>query len=370
MPVYCRPCCVILNKRIVTIKDQVVDVPENEGGEYADIEQFALALANGDLSGELKVKGTLSGSLKSLQSSLRHISWQAKQVAGGDFIPRVELMGEFSDSFNYMVESLETASRERDEKEAWMDAISKRLAIEVIQRKEAEQNLKDAGNAYRMIMSTTRHGVKNQLITMGVCLELMKGEVGDHGMDQYYDIMEQVTEKIGHLIEFTCQFESLGLNVPVWIDIGDVIDQVNNGFYVGSLTFHNDVSGIDVLMDPLIEKVFYSLVENSYMHGGHVSDIWYSCTRVGGTLELTYADNGVGVPESDKSGIFLKGFGKNTGLGLYFCKEILSVFGVSIKETGEPGKGAQFTITFPMGAYRTAVASLSPDLQADVMYVR
>jgi len=37
---------------------------------------------------------------------------------------------------------------------------------------------------------------------------------------------------------------------------------------------------------------------------------------------------------------------------LIFAREILDVTGITIKETGEPGKGARFGITVPKGAYR------------------
>jgi signal transduction histidine kinase len=46
------------------------------------------------------------------------------------------------------------------------------------------------------------------------------------------------------------------------------------------------------------------------------------------------------------------GFGKNNGLGLALSREILSITGITIKETGEPGKGARFEMTVPKGMYR------------------
>jgi len=37
---------------------------------------------------------------------------------------------------------------------------------------------------------------------------------------------------------------------------------------------------------------------------------------------------------------------------LFLSQEILSITGITITETGEPGKGARFEITVPKGAYR------------------
>jgi hypothetical protein len=37
---------------------------------------------------------------------------------------------------------------------------------------------------------------------------------------------------------------------------------------------------------------------------------------------------------------------------LFLSREILSITGLRIQETGEPGKGARFEIFVPKGAYR------------------
>ena len=50
--------------------------------------------------------------------------------------------------------------------------------------------------------------------------------------------------------------------------------------------------------------------------------------------------------------LFECGFMKNTGLGLFLSLEILAITGITIRETGEPGKAARFEITVPNGMYR------------------
>lgn len=50
--------------------------------------------------------------------------------------------------------------------------------------------------------------------------------------------------------------------------------------------------------------------------------------------------------------ILEQGFEKNTGLGLFLVREILSLTSISIQETGEPGKGARFEIEVPKGEWR------------------
>jgi signal transduction histidine kinase len=64
-------------------------------------------------------------------------------------------------------------------------------------------------------------------------------------------------------------------------------------------------------------------------------------------------DNGIGIPLAEKEKIFTRGYGKNTGLGLFLAKEILAITGIAIRETGIPGEGARFEILVPGGSVRT-----------------
>ncbi|MEI6842441.1 MAG: ATP-binding protein, partial [Methanomicrobiales archaeon] len=69
-------------------------------------------------------------------------------------------------------------------------------------------------------------------------------------------------------------------------------------------------------------------------------------------LTITWEDDGTGVSAGEKEKIFERGFGKNTGFGLFLVREILDITSITIRETGEPGQGARFEITVPDGKYR------------------
>ncbi|MDR3176976.1 MAG: GGDEF domain-containing protein [Desulfovibrio sp.] len=70
------------------------------------IRKLALALSKGDLEYATDARGVVIGGLKALQSNLKHLTWQAKQIAGGDYSHKVDFIGEFSESFNLMTEQL------------------------------------------------------------------------------------------------------------------------------------------------------------------------------------------------------------------------------------------------------------------------
>ena len=78
----------------------------------------------------------------------------------------------------------------------------------------------------------------------------------------------------------------------------------------------------------MLEKVFANLFGNSVMHGERVSRITVRCEPAGEDLLITVEDNGVGIPLDVKQNIFRKGFGKNTGFGLFLAREILAITGI------------------------------------------
>ncbi|HMM20962.1 MAG TPA: PAS domain S-box protein [Selenomonadales bacterium] len=74
------------------------------------LREFTFALSEGDLSHTMSLRGYWPGSLKALQSNLRHLTWQTSMVAAGDYSQRVAFMGEFSKSFNTMIIRLKDAA--------------------------------------------------------------------------------------------------------------------------------------------------------------------------------------------------------------------------------------------------------------------
>jgi len=68
---------------------------------------IARDLSKGNLYGNQPSPGNeVAAPLKALCASLRHLTWQAKQVAHGDYNQKVDFMGEFAEAFNVMIEQL------------------------------------------------------------------------------------------------------------------------------------------------------------------------------------------------------------------------------------------------------------------------
>lgn len=91
----------------------------NELSEFmAEIHGFILPLSRGELSRvpRLRRDNYLASPFKELHSRLVHLTWQAEQVANGDYSQRVDFMGDFSEAFNAMVEALDRKEQALQEK--------------------------------------------------------------------------------------------------------------------------------------------------------------------------------------------------------------------------------------------------------------
>jgi len=122
--------------------------------ELLVIRRFLLAVAGGDLSIELKTKGYLGGALKTLQSHLKHLTWQTQMIAGGDFTQRVDFMGDFSIAFNSMVERLDSTLRSLKEKEEELTRTNNELLHEIAVRKKVEEALRKSEESFRQLAIT------------------------------------------------------------------------------------------------------------------------------------------------------------------------------------------------------------------------
>lgn len=73
---------------------------------------YSAELSKGNLSVEFPEEyNFLCENLKNLHANLNHLTWQAQQVAKGDYSQHVAYLGEFSDAFNVMTKQL----KEREE---------------------------------------------------------------------------------------------------------------------------------------------------------------------------------------------------------------------------------------------------------------
>jgi PAS domain S-box-containing protein len=226
---------------------------------------------------------------------------------------------------------------------------------DIQERRQAEEALLQVNRKLNLLSSITRHDINNQLFSLKAFLELSKETLEDTARTSEYIIKaERAANAIERQIVFTKEYQDLGVKAPVWQNIDDGIKKAVSSLPLRDIRVIADVPGSEVYADPLLEKVFYNLIENALRYGGpNMTEIRITAAESDGGFVIAVQDNGSGISAEDKKRLFERGFGKHTGLGLFLSREILSITGITIRETGEQGAGARFEIFVPKGAWRT-----------------
>jgi PAS domain S-box-containing protein len=225
---------------------------------------------------------------------------------------------------------------------------------DITERRQMEIALTKTNEKLNLLSSITRHDVLNQLLVIRGYLEL-SGEFVDDPVKMREIIGREM--KAASLIEeqitFTKDYQDMGVKTPAWQDVHDSVLRAEKALPVTGVRIEEDKTDVEVFADPLFEKVIYNLFDNALKYGGEgMTTIRVSSKETDDGLVIVCEDNGAGIPDDDKARLFTRGFGKNTGLGLFLSREILSITGLTITESGTPGRGARFEIHVPKGKFR------------------
>ncbi len=305
-----------------------------------------------------RYKGNTKGklcyaSLNSLDAPCRDCG-VAKIFAGKTLLDSHEYCSTSVDGHPYWVEIVATPLT--DEKGNIVSAVE--IAIDITERKKKEEKLRESiwkneliNEKLSVVGRLTRHDVGNKLMIVKSNMYLLKKQIGDNPkLAMYLEGIESAIDQSDKLFEFSRFYERIGVEEPAKIDVAQCFNQAAMLLLgLGAIRIVNDCQGLGVIADSLLKQLFYNFLDNSLKHGEKVTQIRLHYAEEFNGLNLFYEDNGVGIPEANKPKLFHEGFstGKSTGLALFLIKKMVEVYGWTISEEGDPGKGAKFIITIP-----------------------
>lgn len=217
---------------------------------------------------------------------------------------------------------------------------------------QVSQSLAETNKKLSLLSGITRHDILNEIQIIEALTGFLGDTIREPAQQKQINMITNAGRKIQALIEFTREYQDLGQTTPVWQDITRIMRSPIITGLIPRIPIIVSTDPIEVFADPLLVKVFFNLVENSVRHGDNLSYISVSAETDGTDLSIVYEDDGPGVAAPDKERIFERGYGKNTGLGLFFIREILGITGMTIRECGIPGEGVRFEIRVPRGNFR------------------
>jgi PAS domain S-box-containing protein len=216
----------------------------------------------------------------------------------------------------------------------------------------SQKALDQARKKLNLLNSVTFTDIQNVIFSLSGYLELEKMEPADKQTKKFRLKQEKIIQSISSSLQFARNYQDLGIKSPLWLEVSQV-------FLIGISHLENlnlehkiQTGKLEIYADRLLEQVFFTLAENVHQHGGTATkfSLTYRETTIG--LTLIFEDNGRGITEAMKEKIFERRFEGKNGMGLFLAREILSITGITITETGVAGKGARFEMVVPKGAYR------------------
>jgi PAS domain S-box-containing protein len=226
------------------------------------------------------------------------------------------------------------------------------LIRDITESRQTQVALSEARRRITLLSSFTRHDILNQVTALLLNIDIAKESSEDPAIQEWLKKQEAAVLTIQRQIEFTRDYEELGTKAPEWLSVRDIFSGTRESLAGWKIVFEGIEDDLEIFADPLLRQAFSHLVDNSIQHGERVTKIRITYEKTETGLTLVFEDNGIGIAAAEKIRIFERGVGRQTGLGLFLVHEILGVTGMTIRECGEPGKGARFEIQVPAGQFR------------------
>ena len=229
---------------------------------------------------------------------------------------------------------------------------------DITETRRAAISLEQARKKMNLLNSVTFQDIQSAVFSLTAYHILINQLQPESKISSFLEKEMNLLETITSSLNFAKNFQEMGMHSPRWQNVSQTFLFAISHLDFLPVTHHIEVGDLEIYADPLLEKVFYNLVENSLRHGEKVTKISIRAEETADGMDLVIEDNGTGVPENAKEKIFRREYFKNTGFGLFLTREILAITGITIRETGIPGSGARFEITVPKGTWRTTMVSL------------
>ena len=146
--------------------------------------------------------------------------------------------------------------------------LEKRVIERTTELSQAQAAYQQANRKLNLLSSITRHDINNQLLALDGFLEILHREVPDPAYKKYFNRIEESSRRISGMIQFTKEYEQIGVNAPVWQNCRTIVETAAKYAPLGHVILKNELpAGAEMFADPLIVRVWYNLMDNAVRYG-------------------------------------------------------------------------------------------------------
>ena len=224
--------------------------------------------------------------------------------------------------------------------------------VDITRRVAAEHALQAANDKFHILSRISADHLHRTVSEMITTIDSAGAGVREGPASGIISRVRAMAGNLARQLTLTGTYQELGTSPPQWVAAQRVLETsgAREGAAGVSLRFWTE--RLEIYADPLLRDVLVHVVENAIRHGGGISSVVVTYRQTQEGLDLIIEDDGVGIPADRKEKIFAYDSGGHSGLGLFICRQILGVTGMTMVEEGRPGKGARFVIRVPEENYR------------------
>jgi len=224
---------------------------------------------------------------------------------------------------------------------------------DISERKNAEVAFRTVTRKLTLLNAITFTEIRNLVFALTGSLSLEKSSSDPEILEKMHNSEEELVRKISKTLDFAKSYQDLGANPPRWQNVSQSFLMAISHLDFSRINRSVSLTNLEIYADPLLEQVFYSLSDSILRHAESATSVTIGYHEREDDLLIFFEANGKGVPLPLKEKIFERGVGSSPqGTGLFLAREILSITGITIRETGTEGNGARFEINVPKGAFR------------------
>ncbi len=232
--------------------------------------------------------------------------------------------------------------------------------FDVTSRVQAEQALKAANDKLNVLSRFSTDHLHRSVDEILETVEEADKPGAEGPVHTFLERIRMLAWNIARQLFLTDSYKDLGTVPPVWIRVQDALEAASLPPTDGTIAIRSWAGRLEIRADPLFSDVLAHLLENPLRYSsGTVKNIVVSWHEVPDGLDLVIQDDGIGIEAGKKEQVFDYDAGGHAGIGLFVCRQIVEVTGMTLTENGTFGQGARFVIHVPSGRYR--VEGTSPD---------
>jgi len=226
-----------------------------------------------------------------------------------------------------------------------------------IERKKNERELAHKTRQLEVLTQVLEHDIRNDMTLVRGRSELLRDAVDD----EHVEHVDQILDNSQHVVEITETASTLLETVigesDLTIDprnirevVAGEVRKARTSYQDATVEVEGDVPDVDVQANNMLSSVFSNLFNNAVQH----NDTDHPTIRVSvdareDAVVVSVADDGPGVPDSQKDAIFGRGEqgaeSTGTGVGLYLVETLVDQYGGSVRVADNDPRGAVFEVT-------------------------